>query len=183
MIVEAYLQHLQVYLRKLEYHEKGKYFVTHFRMWNLYIIHSEISEAFISWNWRIYFTDNEDLLPTEAKQGWAWSVPGWETSWKTKVAAGKSARGPLNQSPDSLWSLKIPGCPLKKCRGVTLASWPNSPIGFWPFIWSPLISWCVVSVLVQYGCCCITQVDAAHWWWRRFPPPPPPYYVKCLECL
>ncbi len=20
-------------------------------------------------------------LPTEAKQGWAWSVPGWETSW------------------------------------------------------------------------------------------------------
>ncbi len=22
----------------------------------------------------------QDWLPTEAKQGWAWSVPGWETS-------------------------------------------------------------------------------------------------------
>ncbi len=24
----------------------------------------------------------QDRLPTEAKQGWAWSVPGWETSWE-----------------------------------------------------------------------------------------------------
>ncbi len=24
----------------------------------------------------------QDWLPTEAKQGWAWSVPGWETSWE-----------------------------------------------------------------------------------------------------
>ncbi len=31
----------------------------------------------------------------------------------------------LNRGPDSLWSLKIPGCPSKKSRGVTLASWPN----------------------------------------------------------
>ncbi len=23
-----------------------------------------------------------DWLPTEAKQGWAWSGPGWETSWE-----------------------------------------------------------------------------------------------------
>ncbi len=35
----------------------------------------------------------------------------------------------LNRGPDSLWSLKIPGCPSKKSRGVTLASWPNLPIG------------------------------------------------------
>ncbi len=27
----------------------------------------------------------QDWLPTEAKQGWAWSVPGWETSWKTRL--------------------------------------------------------------------------------------------------
>jgi len=23
----------------------------------------------------------QDWLPTEAKQGWAWLVPGWETFW------------------------------------------------------------------------------------------------------
>ncbi len=33
----------------------------------------------------------------------------------------------LNRGPDSLWSLKIPECPLKKSRGVTPASWPNLP--------------------------------------------------------
>ncbi len=27
----------------------------------------------------------QDRLPTEAKQGWAWSEPGWETSWKTRL--------------------------------------------------------------------------------------------------
>ncbi len=31
----------------------------------------------------------------------------------------------LNRGPDSLWSLKIPGCPSKESRGVTPASWPN----------------------------------------------------------
>ncbi len=31
----------------------------------------------------------------------------------------------LNRGPDSLWSSKIPGCPSKKSRGVTPASWPN----------------------------------------------------------
>ncbi len=25
------------------------------------------------------------ILPTEAKQGWAWSVPGWETPGKTRL--------------------------------------------------------------------------------------------------
>jgi len=24
----------------------------------------------------------QDWLPTEAKQGWAWLVPGWETFWE-----------------------------------------------------------------------------------------------------
>ncbi len=42
----------------------------------------------------------------------------------------------LNRGPDTLWSLKIPGCPSKKSRGVTPASWPNSPIGLWPS-WPP----------------------------------------------
>ncbi len=34
----------------------------------------------------------------------------------------------LNRGPDSLWPLKIPGCLLKKSRGVTLACRPNSAI-------------------------------------------------------
>ncbi len=29
-----------------------------------------------------YHPAAQDRLPTEAKQGWAWSVPGWETSWE-----------------------------------------------------------------------------------------------------
>ncbi len=24
----------------------------------------------------------QNRFPTEAKQGWAWSVPGWETFWE-----------------------------------------------------------------------------------------------------
>ncbi len=39
---------------------------------------------------------------------------------------------PLNRGPDSLWSLKIPGCPSKKSRGITQASWTNFPIDLWP---------------------------------------------------
>ncbi len=30
----------------------------------------------------IYYPAAQDRLPTEAKQGWVWSVPGWETSWE-----------------------------------------------------------------------------------------------------
>ncbi len=94
---------------------------------------------------------------------------------------------------DSQWSLQIPGCPSKKSRGVTPASWPNLPIGLWSswppnhlqtligfIVSSPPVSWCVVGVLAHYGCRRIIQVDAAHWWWmRRFPP----FYVKRFECL
>ncbi len=29
-----------------------------------------------------YHPAAQDRLPTEAKQGWAWSVPGWETFWE-----------------------------------------------------------------------------------------------------
>ncbi len=29
-----------------------------------------------------YHPAAQDRSPTEAKQGWAWSVPGWETSWE-----------------------------------------------------------------------------------------------------
>ncbi len=45
--------------------------------------------------------------------------------WKKFRLLGET----LNRGPDSLWSLKIPGCPSKKSWGVTLASWSNSPIG------------------------------------------------------
>ncbi len=33
-------------------------------------------------NQQPYHPATQDWLPTEAKQGWAWSVPGWETSWE-----------------------------------------------------------------------------------------------------
>ncbi len=36
---------------------------------------------------------------------------------------------PETHIPDSLWSFKIAGCPLKKNRCVTPASRLNSPIG------------------------------------------------------
>ncbi len=32
-----------------------------------------------------YHPAAQDRLPTEAKQGWAWSVSGWETSGKTRL--------------------------------------------------------------------------------------------------
>ncbi len=99
----------------------------------------------------------------------------------------------LNRGSDSLWTLKIPGCPSKKSRGVTPASWPNLPFGLWPSwphnhphtligfitVSSPPVSWCVVGILEHYGCRRIIQVDAAHlWWMRRFP-----FNVKRFECL
>ncbi len=33
-------------------------------------------------HWQPYHPAAQGWLPTEAKQGWAWSVPGWETSWE-----------------------------------------------------------------------------------------------------
>ncbi len=43
----------------------------------------------VSWTLYVYMYGRQpyhpaaqDRLPTEAKQGWAWSVPGWETSWE-----------------------------------------------------------------------------------------------------
>ncbi len=35
-----------------------------------------------------YHPTAQDWLPTEAKQGWAWSVPGWETSLYDKRPVG-----------------------------------------------------------------------------------------------
>ncbi len=32
-----------------------------------------------------YHPAAQDWLPTEAKQGWAWSLPGWETPGKTRL--------------------------------------------------------------------------------------------------
>ncbi len=78
----------------------------------------------------------------------------------------------LNRGPDSLWSLKIPGCPSKKIRGVTPASWPTGLWPSWPpnhphtlisfiTVSSPPVNWCVVGVLVSHhpGGCCTLVVD------------------------
>ncbi len=35
----------------------------------------------------------QDWIPTEAKQGWAWSVPGWETSWLLEEVLVRPAGG------------------------------------------------------------------------------------------
>jgi len=101
-----------------------------------------------------------------------------------KCSDGDTILSKEHRGPDSLWSLKIPGCSLKKSRGVIPASWPNLPNGLcpsWPpnhphiligfiTVSSPPVSWCVVGVLAQNGCRRIIQVDAAHrWWLRRFP--------------
>ncbi len=98
----------------------------------------------------------------------------------------------LNRGPDSLWSLKIPGCPSKKSRGVTPAFWPNFPIGLWPS-WPPnnshkLIGFIILSPLHNKlvcggrsgeiwlpshhpgGCCTLVVVEEI-----------PPFYVKCFE--
>ncbi len=32
-----------------------------------------------------YHPTAQDRLPTEAKQGWAWSVPEWETYWGKRL--------------------------------------------------------------------------------------------------
>ncbi len=32
-----------------------------------------------------YHPAAQDWLPTESKQGWVWSVPGWETPGKTRL--------------------------------------------------------------------------------------------------
>ncbi len=71
--------------------------------------------------------------------------------------------------------IKNPRMSFEKSRGVTSASWPNSPIGLWPS-WPPNhphicwlaspISWCVVDVLAHIWLpshhpsgCCILVVD------------------------
>ncbi len=56
----------------------------------------------------------------------------YENDWDFPPPSSSSG----HRGPDSLWSLKIPGCPSKKSRGVTPASWPNSPTGLW-LSWPP----------------------------------------------
>ncbi len=97
---------------------------------------------------------------------------------------------PLNRGPDSLWSLKIPGCPSKKSRGITQASWPNFPIGLWPswpsnhphiywlassLVSSPPVSWSVVGVLAQWlpshhpdGFCTLVVDEITPFYVKRF---------------
>ncbi len=99
-------------------------------------------------------------LPTEAKKGWAWSVPGWETSWVKLGCCWKRClwdqQGvltlqsvwvlmPQYSDGDTIlsfgWDVKLrtwlsvviknPRKSFEKSRG-NLASWPNFSIGPWP---------------------------------------------------
>ncbi len=57
-----------------------------------------------------YHPAAQDWLPTEAKQGWAWSVPGWETPEKTRLLLEEVLVRPVGGSPCSLCGSKIPQC-------------------------------------------------------------------------
>ncbi len=95
----------------------------------------------------------------------------------------------LNRGPDSLWSLKIPGCTSKKSRGVTPVSWPNFPIGpsqSWPpnhphtligfiTVFSPPVAgvwWAFWHTMAPGGYCTLVGVEEI-----------PPHTVKRFECL
>ncbi len=118
------------------------------------------------------FSDLYDLLSSKQHKIMVliWSFLELERASKMKLSLcfthprGRPSDETLNRGPDSLWSLKIPGCPSKKSRGVTLASWPNFPIGLWPS-WPPnyphtLIGFITLSPLHQ---------KAGLWWafWRN----------------
>ncbi len=64
----------------------------------------------------------------------------------------------LNRGSDSLWSLTIPGCPLKKSRGVTPASWPYFPVGRWP-------SWPSNHPHTLIGFITVSSPPVAGVWW------------------
>ncbi len=48
-----------------------------------------VNKGILIWKWTnplsSEFIGYQDWLPTEAKQGWAWSVPGWKTPEKTRL--------------------------------------------------------------------------------------------------
>ncbi len=127
-----------------------------------------------------------------------WGQQGVLTLWSVWVLTPQYSDGEtiLSKAPSFGWDvntrswlsvvIKNTRMSFEKDRGVTPASWPNSPVGLcpsWPpnhphtpiwlhhFISSPPVSWCVVGVLAHYGCRHIIRVDAAHWWWLRIFPP------------
>ncbi len=51
----------------------------------------------------------------------------------------------LNQGPDSLWSLKIPGCPSKKSKDETSASWPE--FALWPLTIMASLCFMLINML------------------------------------
>ncbi len=151
------------------------------------------------YRWQPYHPAAQDRLPTEAKQGWSWSVPGWETRLLLEEVLVRPAGGAhpvvcvghnapvywqghytvnkhrlsgekLNRGPDSLWSLN-----------VVLAKFPplarvNHGL---PIIPIHLIGSMTFSSLHLYLVCgertgtvVLWQSDAAHWWWLRRAPPP-----------
>ncbi len=46
------------------------------------LLHAKYNNINIYYGRQPYDPAAQDRSPTEAKQGWVWSVPGWETSWE-----------------------------------------------------------------------------------------------------
>ncbi len=103
----------------------------------------------------------EEVLVRPAEGAHPVVYVGPNTQWRGHYTVKKHRPSDdmLNQGPDSRWSLKTLQCSSKKSRGVTLASWPNSPIDLWPS-WPPnhphrLIGFIILSLLHQ---------EAGVWW-------------------
>ncbi len=92
----------------------------------------------------------------------------------------------LNRGPDSLWSLKIPGCPSRRVEMWPRHPWPDSPTGLLiiPIHWlasslgllsiSKLVCGGAFRCVVSSGGCCTLVEDEET--------PPPLYYVERFEC-
>ncbi len=88
------------------------------------------------WYGQAYVMDNEHAGKGVSEAGSGCSPCGLWESYLPSIVMGtlyckkqRPSDKTLNQGPDFLWSLKIPGCTSKKSRGVTPASWPNPPTG------------------------------------------------------
>ncbi len=49
---------------------------------HIYVLNKNTLQLYSWYKPQPYHPAAQDWLPTEAKQGWAWSVPGWEISWE-----------------------------------------------------------------------------------------------------
>jgi len=86
--------------------------------WKKYTIHYLLIDTTICQ--QSYHPVAQDWLPTEAKQGWAWLVPGLETFWEIQVAAGRSEATLVVVEEIPCEVLWVPRKALYKCNELQL---------------------------------------------------------------